>query len=80
MSAQRTPADDGIDTCHSSEGTPRMQPLAAYYVFVANEEARNASTRRPYRSAPPKHTGRFRVSAAVAALVRPIRRTAATPA
>jgi hypothetical protein len=57
-----------------------MQPLAAYYVFVANEEARNASTRRPYRSAPPKHTGRSRVSAAVAALVRPIRRTAATPA
>jgi len=56
-----------------------MQPLAAYYVFVANEEARNAST-RPYRSAPPKHAGRSRFGAAVAALVRPIRRTAATPA
>ena len=57
-----------------------MQPLAAYFVFVANEEARNASTRRPYRSAPPKRSGPSRVGAAVAALVRPIRRTAANPA
>jgi hypothetical protein len=56
-----------------------MQPLAAYYVFVANEEARNAS-RRPYRAVPPKKTGRSRFGAAVSALVRPIRGAASSPA
>jgi hypothetical protein len=55
-----------------------MQPIAAYFVFVANEEARNAS-RQPYRSAPPKGAGRSRVGAAFAALVRPIR-SVASPA
>jgi hypothetical protein len=55
-----------------------MQPIAAYYVFVANEEARNAS-RRPYRAAPPKRAGRSRVGAALAALIRPIR-SVASPA
>ncbi len=56
-----------------------MQPLAAYYVFVANEEARNAS-RRPYRAVPTKKTGRSRVGSALSALVRPIRGAASSPA
>ncbi len=57
-----------------------MQPLAAYYVFLANDEARQADARRPYRSVPPTRSGRSRVGAAVAALVRPVRRSAASPA
>jgi hypothetical protein len=51
-----------------------MQPIAAYYVFVANEEARNAQFRHRHTSAPPKASGRSRIAAALGALVHPIRR------
>jgi hypothetical protein len=52
-----------------------MQPIAAYYVFVANEEARNAEFRhRRYASVPPKRSGRSRVATALNAVVRPVRR------
>ena len=52
-----------------------MQPIAAYYVFIANEEARNAEFRhRRYASVPPKRSSRSRVAAALSAVVRPVRR------
>jgi len=52
-----------------------MQPIAAYYVFVANEEARNAEFRQHrYASVPPKRSGRSRVAAALSSVVRPVRR------
>lgn len=56
-----------------------MQSIAAYYVFVANEEARNAQFRR-HASVPPKTSGRSRVAAALGALVHPIRRSSAAAA
>jgi hypothetical protein len=57
-----------------------MQPIAAYYVFIANEEARNAEFRHRYRSVPPKRSGRSRVAAALSAVVRPVRRSASAAA
>jgi hypothetical protein len=57
-----------------------MQPIAAYYVFVANEEARNAQLRHRYVSAPPKRSSRSRVAAALSAVVRPVRRQSAAAA
>jgi hypothetical protein len=53
-----------------------MQPLAAYYLFIANEEARAASTRRPYRSIPLKRSARVRLGSALQTLLRPARRSA----
>ena len=50
-----------------------MQPIAAYYVFIANERAREASARHQYRSAPPKPRTARRFGAALGALVRPLR-------
>ncbi|HEV7809157.1 MAG TPA: hypothetical protein VGO64_01050 [Candidatus Limnocylindrales bacterium] len=50
-----------------------MQPLAAYYVVVATETARNAQEHR-YQSAPPSHARRTRLAAAVASFLRPARR------
>jgi len=57
-----------------------MQSIAAYYVFVANEEARNAEFRHRHASVPPKASGRSRVAAALATLVHPIRRSASAAA
>ncbi|HEY7968999.1 MAG TPA: hypothetical protein VID95_03330 [Candidatus Limnocylindrales bacterium] len=54
-----------------------MQPIAAYYFFIATEEARNAEFRHRYVSVPPKPAGRSRVAAALAALRHPARRSAA---
>ena len=53
-----------------------MQSIAAYYVFVANDEARNAQFRHRHASVPPKTSGRSRVAAALGALVHPVRRSA----
>jgi hypothetical protein len=57
-----------------------MQSIAAYYVFVANEEARNAQFRHRHASAAPKKSGRSRVAAALSALVHPARRSAGAAA
>ncbi len=57
-----------------------MQPLAAYYVFLANEEARQADARPHYRTQTPRRSTRSRFSAAVATLARPVRRSAGSPA
>jgi hypothetical protein len=54
-----------------------MQSIAAYYVFIANEEARNAQFRHRYTSVPPKASRRSRVAAALSALVHPVRRSTA---
>ena len=54
-----------------------MQSIAAYYVFIANEEARNAEFRHRYASVPPKRSSRSRLSAALSAVVRPVRRESA---
>ena len=54
-----------------------MQPIAAYYVFVANERARESSARHQYRSAPPKRTARRSFGSVLGALVRPLRGSAA---
>jgi hypothetical protein len=56
-----------------------MQSIAAYYLVVANEEARKASARRPYQHVPPKKSGRSRLSSALSSLARPFR-AAASPA
>ncbi len=51
-----------------------MQPIAAYYVYVATEHAREASAReRRYRTAAAQRTTRRRFGAALGALVRPLR-------
>ena len=55
-----------------------MQPLAAYYVVVANETARKAQAHPRYQSAPPAHARRTRFAAAVASFVRPARRAFAS--
>ena len=57
-----------------------MQSIAAYYVFVANEEARNAEFRHRHASVPPKTSGRSRVAAALGALVHPVRRSSTAAA
>jgi hypothetical protein len=53
-----------------------MQPLAAYYLFVINEEARGASRRQTYRSVPPKRAAGTRVRSGLATIFAPVRRAA----
>ena len=53
-----------------------MQPMAAYYLFKINEEARQASRRPSYRSVPPKRPTSTRVRSGLATIFRPIRRAA----
>jgi hypothetical protein len=53
-----------------------MQPIAAYYVFVANESARQSSARHQYRSIPPKRTPRRAFVSVLGAIVRPLRGSA----
>jgi hypothetical protein len=53
-----------------------MQPMAAYYLFVINEEAREASRRPKYRSVPPKRSSSSRVRTGLATIFRPVRRSA----
>jgi hypothetical protein len=55
-----------------------MNAIAAYYVVIANEEARKASAAPRYLVAPP--ASRSRIGSIVAALARPVRRTAASAA
>jgi hypothetical protein len=57
-----------------------MQPLAAYYVMVATEEARKASAEPRYQFAPPARKTRSRIASIVTALARPVRRTSASAA
>ena len=57
-----------------------MQPLAAYYVMVATEEARKASVEPRYQVAPPATKTHSRITSIVAALARPVRRTSASAA
>jgi cell division protein FtsN len=57
-----------------------MQPIAAYYYFIANEEARNAEFRHRHASVPPKPSGRSRVAKALSALAHPVRRSAGAAA
>jgi hypothetical protein len=54
-----------------------MQSIAAYYVFVATEEAHNAELRHRHASVPPTKSGRSRIAAALTALAHPVRRSAA---
>jgi hypothetical protein len=56
---------------HAQQGHLDMQPLAAYYVFVANEEARNAEPATAVRVRPPKHSPARRGSPRRCAVVRP---------
>ena len=53
-----------------------MQPLAAYYLFVINEDARGVSRRPNYRSIPPKRSASTRVRTGLATIFRPVRRSA----
>ena len=53
-----------------------MQPLAAYYLFVLNEDARQASRRPKYRSVPPNRSASTRVRTGLATIFRPVRRSA----
>jgi len=53
-----------------------MQPIAAYYVFVANESARQSSARHQYRSIPPKRTPRRAFGSVLGAIIRPLRGSA----
>ena len=53
-----------------------MQPLAAYYLFVINEDARGVSRRPDYRSIPPKRSASTRVRTGLATVFRPVRRSA----
>ena len=55
-----------------------MQPIAAYFVFLANERAREATSRPQYRSVPPKRAARRGLGSALGAIVRPLRGRAAT--
>jgi hypothetical protein len=50
-----------------------MQPLAAYYLFSVNEEARKASRRPKYRSIPPKRTVSTRAHVVFATIFRTAR-------
>ncbi len=56
-----------------------MNALAAYYVVIASEEARKASAAPRYNVAPPAAKG-SRIGSIVAALARPVRRTAGSAA
>jgi len=54
-----------------------MQPIAAYYVYVATERARESNARHQYRSTPPKRTPRRAFGSVLGAIVRPLRGSAA---
>jgi hypothetical protein len=56
-----------------------MNAIAAYYVVIANEEARKASAAPRYHVAP-RTASRSRIGSIVAALARPVRRTAGSAA
>ena len=56
-----------------------MNAIAAYYVVIANEEARKATAGPRYNVAPPA-ANRSRIGSIVAALARPVRRTAGSAA
>ena len=56
-----------------------MNAIAAYYVVIATDEARKASAAPRYNVAPPE-TSRSRIGSIVAALARPVRRTAGSAA
>jgi len=53
-----------------------MQPLAAYYLFIVNDKAREGSRRPTHRPVPPKRTASTRVRTGLATIFRPIRRSA----
>ena len=64
---------------HSSrhpEDVTNMQPLAAYYLFIVNDKAREGSRRPTHRPVPPKRTASTRVRTGLATIFRPIRRSA----
>ena len=58
---------------------PDMQSVAAYYVIVASDLARESQTPR-YQVAGSRRGLRARLATALSALVRPVRATASSPA
>jgi hypothetical protein len=61
------------------ESDQTMNALAAYYVVIASEQAQKAAASPRYQVAPPA-AKRSRIGSIVAALARPVRRTAGSAA
>ena len=68
-----------IDQPPTQRMMPDMQSVAAYYVIVASDLARESQTPR-YQVAGRRRSLRARLATALSALVRPVRVTASSPA